>query len=559
MYTINIVILHLWFSALLCLRKMLTPGYGKIRGAAWLVLVPFSFALVIIGTHLLYGQMLQEAQPPSIDIVHYHTSSLKLQVQMMKEIKQNHSTPTVESLNSSEEILQYHISNEHQGFKGSPVYPKTAMVPTTSTSASISSQMQTTPMTRSAQVLPMKSNPCDVSAIKTWNEGVVTRMQPPIKKNCKLLQAGSRSEVTKVRNALKSWTSAETENEWIRRMSDCSQVVEEFSHNFYVSQEERDFPIAYIFVVYTNARQVVRLLKAIYRPQNLYCIHPDAKQGEEFASVFRQISRCLENVFVASKLEKVYYQHHTIMDSQLNCMEDLMKYESSRWVYVINLCGRELPLKTNQEIVKSLKRLNGASAVVNTPVSSKGYITKDRFTNKAVEDYVTGKLHYIRARVGPPPHHIKLYKSTNFVAITRPFVKFILHGQKAIDFRNYLKDVKIPEEEFFASLAELPGVPGGNPPPEKRVPMPVIDQYIWLNKYGQPRKYKQSCYGRHVHFVCILTVGDLPEIYRLGVNNPKQHFFFNKYFMEDDHVVMDCMEQRLLQQNMLEYKHDCSP
>ena len=34
-------------------------------------------------------------------------------------------------------------------------------------------------------------------------------------------------------------------------------------------------------------------------------------------------------------------------------------------------------------------------------------------------------------------------------------------------------------------------------------------------------------------------------------------FFFNKYFMDYDHVVMDCMERRIVQQNQLEYQRDC--
>ena len=96
-------------------------------------------------------------------------------------------------------------------------------------------------------------------------------------------------------------------------MSNCSNVIREFTNNFYVSPMEEMFPLAYILIMYKDARQVVRLLKAIYRPHNLYCIHPDARQGEEFALVFRMLSRCLDNVFVASKLERVYYMHHTIM------------------------------------------------------------------------------------------------------------------------------------------------------------------------------------------------------------------------------------------------------
>ena len=397
---------------------------------------------------------------------------------------------------------------------------------------------------------------CNSSSIKSWKHGVVTQFFPLIKRNCSKLIAGSQGEVYNVRQQLKVWKNEESDAQFIQRMSSCANVVEEFSNNFYVSSEEKDFPLAFIFVVYTNARQVVRLLKAIYRPHNLYCIHPDARQGEEFARVFRQISKCLDNVFVASKLINVYYQHHTIMDSQLNCMEDLLKYEPQRWKYVINLCGRELPLKTNREIVSSLKRLKGASAVDSVLLGRKAHIWEDRFTHKIALNYTSGRIYYTSQKAGRPPHHIQIYKSFNFIAATRPFVDFILHSRKAIDFRNYLKELKIPEEHFYASLGRLPEAPGGYPK-NGNIAVPVVDQYIWLNSAGKPRKYHQVCEGKPVHFICILTVGDLPEIYRLGVYNPRPHFFFNKYFMEDDHVVMDCMEERLVKQNMLEYKRDC--
>jgi len=40
--------------------------------------------------------------------------------------------------------------------------------------------------------------------------------------------------------------------------------MEEYINNFYISPEEESFPLAYILVVYTNVRQVLRLLKVIY-------------------------------------------------------------------------------------------------------------------------------------------------------------------------------------------------------------------------------------------------------------------------------------------------------
>ena len=50
-----------------------------------------------------------------------------------------------------------------------------------------------------------------------------------------------------------------------------------------------------------------------------------------------------------------------------------------------------------------------------------------------------------------------------------------------------------------------------------------------------------------------MSSGDLPMVYSMGVNADKPTFFFNKYFMEWDHVVMNCMEERLAERNKLEY------
>ena len=44
-----------------------------------------------------------------------------------------------------------------------------------------------------------------------------------------------------------------------------------------LNSQEESFPIAYSIVVYKDPAQVERLLHAIYRPQNHYCIHVDSK------------------------------------------------------------------------------------------------------------------------------------------------------------------------------------------------------------------------------------------------------------------------------------------
>ena len=57
------------------------------------------------------------------------------------------------------------------------------------------------------------------------------------------------------------------------------------------SKEELDFPLAFSFLMYTDVEQVERLLRAIYAPQNYYCIHIDLKAADEVHMAMRAIAR----------------------------------------------------------------------------------------------------------------------------------------------------------------------------------------------------------------------------------------------------------------------------
>lgn len=389
---------------------------------------------------------------------------------------------------------------------------------------------------------------CDIDSIKSWQKGVVTQLNPPIQRNCKKLFDSSKSEMERVKSRSKHWRNVESKNDFVESMRNCSYVWEEFSGNFYVSQQEEEFPIAYVFVVYTNVQQVVRLLKSIYRSQNLYCIHPDARQGKTFSKVFYLISECLDNVFVASKLERVYYAHHSIMDAQLNCMRDLEKHPLESWKYVINLCGREVPLKTNRQIVRSLMGLQGFTALSAHKINY--YFLRKRFVHKYALNH-KGNMYDTRKKIGSPPYGIRLMKSMNFMAASRTFVHFLLSNKKAIAFRKYLRDVYAPEEHFYSSLYCLPEAPGAKPP--KSIKVPTVDKSIWVSTASTR---KRLCKSRMiVHIICILSYADLPTLRKYAVLS--EYFFMNKYFMEWDHVIMDCMEEKLVERNKVEYRRDC--
>ena len=99
-----------------------------------------------------------------------------------------------------------------------------------------------------------------------------------------------------------------------------------------VSKEEEEFPLAYSFVVHKDAGQVERLLRALYRPHNVYCIHVDKKSASVFYNALKDIASCLPNVFLASKREDVVYASYSRLQADLNCMEELLQVSLVQYV-----------------------------------------------------------------------------------------------------------------------------------------------------------------------------------------------------------------------------------
>ena len=134
-----------------------------------------------------------------------------------------------------------------------------------------------------------------------------------------------------------------------------------------LSKEEAEFPIAFSLVVYKDVEMVERLFRMIYRPQNYYCIHVDAKADKRFLSAVSSIAACFpQNVLMASKQISVKWGEMSVLEPELICMQDMWKASNSsdkskKWKYFINLTGQEFPLKTNYELVKILKAYKGAN------------------------------------------------------------------------------------------------------------------------------------------------------------------------------------------------------
>lgn len=119
-----------------------------------------------------------------------------------------------------------------------------------------------------------------------------------------------------------------------------------------------------------------RLLRAIYAPQNIYCIHVDKKSQPSVEAAITSIASCFPNVFMVRQAVSVVYAGWSRVQADLNCMADLYEY-STKWKYFINLCGQDFPLKTNLEMVRMLRSLKGGNSLESEdfPVEKKWRIS----------------------------------------------------------------------------------------------------------------------------------------------------------------------------------------
>lgn len=292
------------------------------------------------------------------------------------------------------------------------------------------------------------------------------------------------------------------------------------------SKEEAEFPIGYIIVAHSELSQLERLLRAVYQPQNVYCIHPDAKSPALFQVAVRSLAKCLPNVFIASKPVRVNYAHSSRLQADVNCMSDLL-LRPEPWNYVLNLCAQDFPLKTNLEIIHQLKAFQGLNDIP-------GVIAPDWFDHRTHVHHEFRNNMMIKMKdvnKPPPPQDFNFFFGNAYYAANRQFAHYVIHNQTAIDLLNYSEDTFSPDEHYWVTLHRIPGVPGGYTESTWNSTVRFIH---WQNTFKTP-----ECVGRYVRNICIFGAGYLQH---LAI---APHLFANKFYMSFDPIAMQCMEQLL--------------
>ncbi|CAF0812376.1 unnamed protein product [Brachionus calyciflorus] len=313
--------------------------------------------------------------------------------------------------------------------------------------------------------------------------------------------------------------------------------------SYKITSFEKTFPIAFTILTYDNVEQFERLLRAIYRPQNVYCIHIDSKSPPLFHEAVKSIVQCFNNVFVSTKLERVVYAGFSRLKADINCMHDLISpnYEhaylrekniTSDWKYLLNMASSEFPLRTNYELARILQMFNGANdieVITNMPMVRIQYSWKPKRKPNTTYEYMV-RTKRLKA---PIPHNYTIVKGLAYCSFSRKFIEYVLSNTYARNLLKWSEDTYSPDEWYWATLNYNTqfNPPGGFKDP-KRTAIPTKARYIgWKNSY--------KCMGELRHNLCVFSIEDLPELVT------RNEFFLNKFLLQYDPISYQCMEEWL--------------
>ncbi|XP_010206886.2 N-acetyllactosaminide beta-1,6-N-acetylglucosaminyl-transferase [Colius striatus] len=329
------------------------------------------------------------------------------------------------------------------------------------------------------------------------------------------------------------------------RESSCTEYIKQ---NHYIthalSAEEATFPIAYVMTLHKEFETFERLFRAVYMPQNIYCIHVDAKAPTPFHRAVRGLLDCFPNAFLASQAEHVVYGGISRLRADLHCMRDLLA-SAVPWRYLLNTCGQDFPLKTNREIVRLLKGLGGKN--ITPGVLPPLHITaRTKYVHREQLYTSFSFMLWTFVHKAPPPHNLTIYFGSGYVAVTRPFVEFVLGDQRAIDLLAWSEDTYSPDEHFWVTLNRIPGVPGSMPNASWEGDLKAVKWIGMEENHG-------GCHGHYVRGVCIYGTGDLKWLFNSTC------MFANKFELRTYPLTVECLELRHRQRTLSQSEVQVEP
>ena len=235
----------------------------------------------------------------------------------------------------------------------------------------------------------------------------------------------------------------------------------------------------------------------------------------------------------------------------------------------MNLAGSELPLLNIDDYAKRLKNSSIPYSIVsffepNLQEDRMHYSIKEIETTKPASQSFSSffpsqqRYHSYERTMNlksPAPFNLTVYKGWKNVVLSRNFSAFALTHPISKTFREWTKDMEIPDEEFFATLARITSVkktqvgPSSNNDDYKKGGNYIVEQThvkeLPIKRGLCPRitlwdtNEDYQCYGKTIRNICHISSRDLD-------------FVMQKNSLDDDDDVGQEGEEK--QQHL---KQDC--
>ncbi|VDD92601.1 unnamed protein product [Enterobius vermicularis] len=304
----------------------------------------------------------------------------------------------------------------------------------------------------------------------------------------------------------------------------CNQV---WSRGNYTNIGNEDFSIAHVRIVYKDYHLHELMLSLLYSSTNVFCYSIDSKASAVFKEQMQNLSTCFPNVYISPIQYNVDSSGHNMDRAFISCFSIIRNL--SYWQYATVMQNYDLPVKTDKEMLRILKVLNGSNSIVLLP-PIKSRVPKHK-------DWTFKALKLFRDTSKNDQRVLQISKGNIGSLLSRSFIEFLIDDLNPEIFLSRLDKIRYGNDEMLLpSLNSDDNInsPGGFTRHCLKTNKGYIARFVSWNYHGQPCKS-----NLHRHNICIYGYQDLPMFLR------KLHFFANKLIPAYDYTAIACWAKYL--------------
>lgn len=250
--------------------------------------------------------------------------------------------------------------------------------------------------------------------------------------------------------------------------------------------------LAYVILVHRGYDQTVRLLKAIYHPDNWYVIHVDAKAPNLKDSLV-SFADSLPNVYVLTQSFDIGWGGPEMVYATLEGIFALLDV-SDKWDFVINLSSQDYPLCSDDELSSYLgTRLGKNFDVADLPPRENEKFWRSR----AMYVWCDNIQCYQKWERGMP-RGIDAYVGSQWFVYSREFAQYLRSDSFPQLVMAHYEHTWIADEGYFATV--LMGSPFANTRIHHNLRYIIFDQihpYTWTAAdFPVLERQVDSCFSR---------------------------------------------------------------